>query len=274
MVLYGLVFLSALGGLLLIGRKRLALRSLRQLTAYPALSLMLAAAGCLGLWPASVLSVWPFIWLQLYSLGLGYIAAYLLGRHQAWKQPGLSGSLMVTAQASLGMLGFALVFDRFQPGGLGPFMAWAVMPFVLPQFLKVCFRAYRSIPQEIYKLWYYPLHASEIDFDTIDTSTIYMLELEYSKSIDDNRIINTKLRAPVHMKFGDWFRSFLENYNHKYESDPIHYLLDGQRPQGWIFSTKPGWTGTARFIDPDLTIADNQISEQMVILARRVSENQ
>lgn len=240
---------------------------------YLAFGILLSSGGLIGMSPIASRSMLYFILLQLVYAGLGFLAAWVF-RKYAPEEAGRNRNevlFFVMANALLGMLGFTLVFHYFDPSGIAGWFSFCVVPFVLPAFLSVCFALYQSIPQDIHKVWYFPLEADEVDYDHIDTSVIYMLELEYSKSINDPRLTNTKLRAPVSMKFGDWFRSFIESYNYKHEDDPIQYSYDGEDPHGWIFYVKPGLFGSARFIDPDQTIADNKISEKNVIQAKRVA---
>jgi uncharacterized membrane protein len=272
------VVLSILGliGFYINSRKQKAVGQLinnrKVIFAYLLFGIVISTGGFVGMSPTASRSMMYFFLLQAAYAGLGFLASWLYKKYAPAEvsEGRYAGVFFVLANTFLGMMGFALVYNYYSPGGLAPWYALCVLPFVLPQFLSTAFSAYRAIPQEIHKVWYFPLHADEVDYDNIDTSTIYMLELEYSKSINDPRITNTKLRAPLAMKFGDWFRSFIENYNYKYENDPIQYMGDDQTPLGWMFYTKASALGTAKFIDPDLTIAENKITEKNIILAKRV----
>lgn len=267
----------SIAGLILFfiyGKTNRVLSNRKAILIYLCVALVISACGFVGKLPVFSGSMLYFVLLQLFFLGLGFLVFYLWRKNTTGyfgnSKSRVSSVLFVLVNAMLGMIGFALVFHYCNPGGLAPYYALSVVPFVLPQFLETSFAAYRSIPQEIHKVWYYPVGADEIDFEGIDTSTIYMLELEYSKSVADPRLMNTKLRAPVGMKFGDWFRSFIENYNQRFDEDPIHYLNDDRTPQGWIFYVKPSFIGTPRFIDPDKTIAENKLVEKRAIIVKRV----
>lgn len=239
---------------------------------YLIFGIVISCGGFIAKSPTASHSMTYFLLFQAGYAALGFLASWLYKRNAPAEvsQGKYAGVFFVMANAFLGIIGFTMVYHWLSPTGLAPWFALCVIPFVLPQFLSSAFSAYRSIPQEIHKVWYFPLHADAVDYDNIDTSTIYMLELEYSKSINDPRITNTKLRAPVSMKFGDWFRSFIENYNYKYESDPIQYTNYDETPLGWTFFTKAGPLGKSKFIDPDLSIAENKISEKDIIQAKRV----
>lgn len=276
-VAFALITILSLVGFFVANKKSQALNKLnnkRAILYYLLFAIVISAGGLIALSLSAARSMTFFILLQVGYAGLGYLASYLYKKNAPVEmtEGRFAGVFFVLANAFIGMIGFMLVFELFDPSGVAPWYSFCVLPFVLPQFLATSFSAFRSIPQEIHKVWYFPLHADEVDYDQIDTSTIYMLELEYSKSINDARLTNTKLRAPVAMKFGDWFRSFIENYNYKYESDPIQYMNDDQTPLGWIFYTRPGGLlGKSKYIDPDLTITENNINEKYVILAKRVS---
>ncbi len=239
---------------------------------YLLFGILIAAGGAVALSPTASRSMPVFMGMQALYLGLGFLASWLYKKNapEEIREGRFAGVFFVMANAFLGMIGFAAVYHWLNPNGLAPWFALCAIPFVLPQFLSTAFKLYLAIPQEIHKVWYFPLHADPVDYDNIDTTTIWMLELEYSKSINDPRITNTKLRAPVAMKFGDWFRSFIENYNYKYESDPIQYTNYDETPLGWMFFTKAGALGKSKFIDPELTIAENKITEKDIIQAKRV----
>lgn len=239
---------------------------------YLAFGILLSLGGLIGMSVTASRSMLNFILLQLAYAAFGYLASWLFKKNApAEMQEGkYAGVWFVLVNAFLGMVGFTLIYWYFTRADLSPWYALCILPFVLPQFLNAAFRAYIEIPQEINEIWYFPLHADEVDYDKIDTSTIFMLELEYSKSINDPRVTNTKLRAPVAMKFGDWFRSFIDNYNYKFENDPIQYMNEDQTAMGWIFYVKPSFLGGTKFIDPELTISGNKIIEKNIIMAKRV----
>ncbi len=272
-ILLGFVCIATLVGFFLTSRKNKVLSNKTIILYYLSVSIIISACGFIGLVPAIVQtgSSLYFFLLQLFFLGLGVLVSFLWQRNTIEELKGqtsrLSGILFVATNALMGMVGFTLVFYYCSSEAIAPYYGLAVVPFVLPHFLKASYAIYTEIPQEIYKIWYFP--EDDIDLGKVDMSTIFMLELEYSKSINDSRLTNTKLRAPVGMKFGDWFRAFVEDHNYKHDMDPIHYQNIDGTPQGWIFYVKPSFLGTPRYIDPDLTIAQNKLSEKKAIIVRR-----
>ena len=268
-ILMAIVSLVSIIAVYVINKDSGQLKTMRLLLLFVLFALVMSACGLLGQSPASMTF---FYVLQVVFLGLGYVASYLIKKSFFGEltREKLSAALYVLSIATAGMAGFTFVFNHFNALGLAPYYSFCIFTFVLPQFLVISFDAYASIPQEIYKVWYYPDEEKEIDFDKIDTSKIFMLEMEFSKSLNDHKLVNSKAKAPLGMQFGDWFMSFIENYNHKFDQEPIVYMNADRTPHGWIFYVKPSFFGTPKYIDPDVSISDNKIVEKHVIIARRV----
>lgn len=276
-VVLGIVLIACFVGFFIMKQKGKVISNKKAILYYLIFSIVITLTGMVGFIRTSTLSMFYFFILQLFFLGLGFVALYLVRKKIIGENEENKGTsaLFIAINTFLGMIGFAIIFYQcsLQPI-LAPYYAMSVFTFTLPAFFYISLSYYRNISQEIYKVWYYPIGADEIDFDVIDTSVIYMLELEYTKRLNESGISNTKLRAPVSMKFGDWFRSFLDNYNDKYDSDPIQYLSSEGTPHGWIFYIKSSLIGNPRYIDPDLTITDNKLSENDTIIARRVKKEE
>ncbi len=74
------------------------------------------------------------------------------------------------------------------------------------------------------------------------------------------------------MNFGVWFQKFIDDYNLKFPNSPVQYKLSSGESYRWIFYIKPSFFKQRMFIDPDLDIEQNQITEKYAIYAKRVSE--
>lgn len=266
--LAGLVFFF------LQNKKNQVLKSKKAILLYLLFAILISAGGLVGYSPAIADSMSVFIGLQVVYFGLGALASAMYRKYAPPAEHGerldWGGVAFILVNAFLGMIGFALVYSYFASASLAPYYSLCVAPFVIPHFLNVAFKSFQAIPDDIHKIWYYPVHADEVDFDNVDTSNIYMLELEYSKNVNDPRLTNTRLRAPAAMNFGEWFRSFVENYNYKFDSDPITFVNDDGTPQGWMFYVKPSLLRSPKYIDPDNSIIGNGITEKHVIVAKRV----
>ncbi|GAA4343205.1 TssN family type VI secretion system protein [Flaviaesturariibacter amylovorans] len=217
-------------------------------------------------------TTWWYVLLQVVYLGLGIVYSRLLRKEffGSFEKKGISEAALVFANAAFGFVGFTLLFEHLTGSEMGPMFGSSILLFVVPHLFLLTLDLLAAIPPEIFKVWYYPLDEPEPDFDSIDLNKILIVELEFSKSPNDTSITNFKARAPLDMRFSDWFRSFINNYNYKFEDAPIQYVDEGKHPHGWMFFTKPTLLRSKRYVDPDLTIKDNSINEKLVILAKRV----
>jgi hypothetical protein len=236
--------------------------------------LLIGACGLLGLVPDAEANTSWLVGLQAIYLLYGIAFQILLHWEFFGKlnKPGLSSAFLLVANGTLGAVVFTLTYEHFSPGGLSVYYSLAVLCFAIPFLFMATFRIFASIPPPIYKLWFYQPDSDEPNFDDIDLNNIYLLELEFSKQHDDPSLKNYKARAPIDMVFGEWFGSFVKNYNYKFEEEPIEYMdKSTKRAYGWIFFTKPKSTwATKKYIDPDLTIKSNRLTEKTIIGARRV----
>jgi hypothetical protein len=153
---------------------------------------------------------------------------------------------------------------------MGLMYSSSVLMIAVPYFFMLSFGLLLKIPQAIYKVWYLNPDREEPDFDRININRIYLLELELFKNVNKNDVTNLKLKAPLEMKFGDWYQSIILNYNQRFEEDPIQYTYLDNSSMGWIFHTKPGFFSSRKYIDPDLTIEQNHLHEKHTIIAKRV----
>jgi hypothetical protein len=235
-------------------------------------AITLGVFGFLGALPQITNSVWWFILLQLVYLGLGIIYYILLQKKTFgdFARPVLSNVILLIATLALGYGGFVFAFNYFNKEGLATYYGLSMLAFVVPFMFMTAFEALASIPKEIHKLWYYPIGKEEPDLDHVDLNNIYLVEIEFEKSPNSNQIKNNKVKAPVDFIFSDWFRSFIDNYNYRFDQDPIAYLNKDGSPHGWLFYTKPSFWKAKRNIDPAISIKANKITEKTIIVAQRV----
>ena len=228
--------------------------------------------GLLGLVPNIEDSIGWFILLQAVFLGLGILSVYLFSKDffGEFKYKIASEITILVFNVILGIIGFTLLFNFLNKSDLGFSMATSAICFLIPYCVIWSFKILASIPQEIFKVWYLNEDAAEPDFDKINVRKIFLLELELMKNVNAAELTNIKVKAPIEMKFGEWFQSFILNYNGKFDDDPIQFqYLDGES-MGWVFHTKPSFFKSKKFIDANLTIEQNHLSEKIAIIAKRV----
>lgn len=250
------------------------------------ISIILIGALCLtipGLFGLIGLQFIPagYLLVQLLSLLLGIVFLHrmLTDMGPAFIQKSTFVLLLTGSTVCLGAVLFTPVFNYLSSVRYGvlPYDLWAstsLLPSVLPVIFAYTFNALVTVPNEIYKLWRYPRYADDIDMDSTDYYHSMILEIQVHKNPNRNDPpIKVKARTEKHVAFGIWFQKFIDDYNLKFPNDPIQIFDDTAHEYRWLFySLKPSLFRLRNYIDFEQTIAQNNLNEKHLIIARRVEE--
>ena len=148
----------------------------------------------------------------------------------------------------------------------------ACLVFTFPILFQSIFDFAMAVPAVEYKKWYYPQKVEIPDLDKVDFTNSYVLTLEVRKKDNERMPTFMKFKAPLNnINFGDMFFLYLYEYNEAHREGPIEYMDANQKIYGWLFYIKPKhWWNSKRVLDPSLTIRENKIKENGVIVPERV----
>ena len=255
-------------------RRKNALLSNRKVILFSLTSaLLLGLPGLVGLAGAYFSTTSFFIFQLVYAiLGIVYIRLLLryVSQHTQHYTKAVETvvSLFVVA---LGMYVFSLIYNHFHPIKNGLFIATCVLPLLLPLIFHWSYGAFLEIPPEIYKVWNYQPNSQELDLEGVDFNRLMVIEVEFSRQATDEDLLKVKAKAPAEVVYGDWFQKFISDYNTKFGGNPIAFTAPDHSSYSWIFYAKPTFFRKRRYIDPDLSIADNKIREDKIIVCKRVA---
>src|SRR5690606_21147926 len=99
---------------------------------------------------------------------------------------------------------------------------------------------------------------------------IVNLLIERKKGAEE--LTNFKIKAPKKIRIGKLYYFFLEDYNEQHPESPIETFDKLGRPYTWYFYFKPKWQRFNKkyYVDPDMTVSKNGISENSIIICERV----
>lgn len=252
------------------------LLSLRQLLLVVLLfGLPMGLAGLAGLIEMAFMPWYYLGWQAVFlALGVFYVRQldHLLGedhRTQALFVHLLTGVILL-----LGSYLFSLLFNYFSTLQYGLWAATCVLPFYVPLLFVRAFEALVGIPNEIRKIWHYPRHAAEVVLDDVDPYRLMILAVELHKRPGSGEPpVKVKARTPSDLPFGVWFQKFIDDYNYKFPNEPIQTTNASEEEYGWLFyHVKPSLFSLRRYIDTDLSIARNKLTERDLIVAKRVAD--
>jgi hypothetical protein len=236
---------------------------------------VLSIGGLFGLSDSLYEGFWFFIFMQMLALLIGIILnkLFLKNYFSSFNTKIISEISYLLFIISLSYFLFSFLFNYLSKTTLGYTYANSLLILIIPYFITLAFDHFINIPASIYKVWYLNEEREEPDFDKINVRDVYLISLDLLKNVNDKGVSNIKVKAPLEMNFGDWYQSFILNYNEKFTDNMIQYkFLDGSS-MGWVFYTKPSFFSGRRFIDPNKSITQNKLNEKVTIVASRVKIN-
>ncbi|HMT28087.1 MAG TPA: TssN family type VI secretion system protein [Bacteroidia bacterium] len=217
-----------------------------------------------------------YICMQAYALLIGIIHLWQMGKRFDWRNV---DSFYQKMNLSLTILILAII-----TGGVVVYFCppinvyWMIFPssllfFLFPLLAISTFDFAIRIPDPLYKKWRYPENMILPDPDTIDFSNSHIVTFELKKNARDTGNTFMKFKAPQdRLTFGDLFYLYMTEYNEKNRESQIQYMNDSQHPYEWLFYIKPQkWWQSKIYIDPSLTVRENKIRENFIIISKRVS---
>lgn len=146
-----------------------------------------------------------------------------------------------------------------------------VLSFILPLFIHWAFNYGASIPPKEYKKWVYPDKPIVTDMENMDLSNFAVITFIFSKKFGDKTQSNFQSKAPYQIRLGDLFYFFVEEWNYKNPGNTIEYLSAENQVFGWYFYTKKSWWRPKKYLDADITVKENKIALNAIIITERVT---
>jgi len=153
-------------------------------------------------------------------------------------------------------------------------MLMTTLCFFIPIVLLYTFEAAYKIPLPVFPTWYYPVNNPIELPDEKLNEKILVIAFEIVKNSAESTKTNFRAKGPEAMQLGDLYYHFLNDYNEVQSETPIEYTDKQNNPQEWWFRIKPKWYQRQRILDPDLTIKENQVKENSIIICERIIQDQ
>ena len=216
-----------------------------------------------------------FIGIQIGFLALGIVHVFVSRQHfkMLSETPGSFWSeiIFTLLVLMLGLVSFVLVMTMFKPDYTFIFLGAAIW-YLVPIFLIKTYEFAMFIPLPVYKKWFYPVGKYINDPKDEELANPQVISFEFHKDNRTEELTNFRLKAPEKMEFGKLFYFFINDYNLRHPESTIAYIDEANKPHGWIFYKRPRWYLPMKYIDHARTVESNGISEDNVIICKRVGE--
>jgi Type VI secretion system, TssN len=149
-------------------------------------------------------------------------------------------------------------------------MLFSCIAFFIPVLVLHTFDAAFNIPAAAFTTWVYPLN-SQIDLpDENPSEKLYVIGFEIAKKSSDVNKTYFRAKAPEGMKLGELYYHFINDYNELQSETPIEYTMRDSKAFEWWFRRRPKWYQLQHIFNPEITIRENGIQENTVIICERV----
>lgn len=213
------------------------------------------------------------IFFQLLFLLLGAIHAFAMYRHFSWDaRQFFYPELFFTCLVWLtGMIPFLFIYKAVRDGAFLYLALGTSVFFIIPFLFIKAYEAALDIPFRDMKQWFYPVLSPPGDPDEALLQKPLVIAFLMPKTTEDRKYTNFRAKAPSGMIAGDLFYHFVQDYNTKNAGQTIEYADKYGRAYGWLFYFKPRWylLYHKHYIDPDISIAENRVRENSVIVCER-----
>jgi len=143
--------------------------------------------------------------------------------------------------------------------------------FLVPMLFYHSYKAALSIPTTVFPTWLYPVGKSIDPPEETEGERLLVIGFEIAKKNTDGKKTYFRARAPEGIKLGELFYHFINDYNELQSETPIQYIDHQNEPYEWWFRVKPKWYQGQRILDPAVTIRENGVRENTVIICERIT---
>lgn len=149
-------------------------------------------------------------------------------------------------------------------------MLMSMLLFFLPVMVLKTFEAAYNIPAAKYHTWVYPVYTPIELPDERPNEKLLVIAFEVTKKASEKIKTNFRAKGPDNMLLGDLYYHFLNDYNETQSETPIQFTDEIQEPFEWGFRVKPKWYQYTRILDPEVTVRENNIKENTIIICERL----
>ena len=213
-----------------------------------------------------------FISLQLFLLVLGsvHISIYRKNFNSLEAKKNITEIIFAFLISGYLLLPLTFIIAYYNDFNYMYFFYFSSLSFIIPTFINFLYHYSVSIPAKLFKKWYYPLSKNYPRIKPNELTNIILLNFTFYKNEKERHLTSFKVKAPKNMDFGRLFYFFMNDYNEKFPNGKIEFTDNSGNPYGWYFYSKPRWYSSSRYIDFDLTVENNNLRDNMVVLCQRI----
>ncbi len=148
-------------------------------------------------------------------------------------------------------------------------MLCSLLFFLVPLLIYQAYLHLVAMPHPVYTYWAYPMLEPIALNDEEESSPVLVLGFKLKKRVDEAESL-FRTKAPVNMVLGDLLYHFINEFNEVQSETPIKYTNEHAIADKWYFRTARKSWRSGRVLDPALSIRENRLKEDDIIICDRI----
>lgn len=145
----------------------------------------------------------------------------------------------------------------------------SVLAFFIPMLFYLAYFSVMQIPLPVYRTWVYPSQTLDPPEDNYN-DRLLVIGFLLTKRLNDKKNTFFRAKAPEGISLGELFYHFMNDYNELQSETPIHFIDNSGQPLEWWFRKKRKWFQSDKILDPTISVRENNINENTVIVCEHL----
>ena len=221
--------------------------------------------------------VWKYTIIAVYALLIGWLHTWSFYKQVKWAEKGvdiLPDILYVIAIAILGTITFLAVINFMGNPYTEPNnYTFVMLPFVLPMFMLKTVFLLQKVPVLDYPKYKVSKGDVKVAPEERRNSRLIGVTMMIPMGENDEELTPIECRLLSDIEFGINVYQLFRQYNNRTELPSIKTHDEQGNEYEYLFYFKPKFLGRKRFIDPEINVVRNKISNKDIIILLRHTIN-
>lgn len=217
--------------------------------------------------------VWIYTIIAVYALLIGWLHTWSFYKQVKWAEKGvdiLPDILYAAAITALGTITFLAVIERMgNPYIEANNYTFVMLPFVLPMFILKTVFLLEKVPVLDYPKYKVSKGDKKVSPEERRNSRLINATMMIPMGENDEELSPIECRLLSDIEFGINVYQLFRQYNNRPELPAIKTHDEQGNEYEYLFYFKPKFLGRKRFIDPEINVVRNKISNKDIIILQR-----
>jgi len=219
--------------------------------------------------------VWKYTIIAIYALLIGTLHIWAFYKQVKWAEKGvdiLPDILFAFILVLLGTVTFIAALNFLNDPYIEPTkFIFVLLPFVLPMFILKTIFLLQKVPKLDYPKYKISKGEKRVSPEERRNSRLIGVTLMMPMGESDEELTPIECRLLSDIEFGINVFQLFRQYNTRPDLPSISTHDSNGNEYEYLFYFKPKWIGRKKFIEPEINVVRNKISNKDVIILQRHS---